>query len=554
MNKKIFLVLSLIFACSICIFAQTQGKYTKLFSEKKIKQIIKFLSDDGFEGRAPGSRSGELAAKFIATRLENYGMRGAGVDGSFFQPVALVGVKANPNTTLNVTGKNGAVSYKFADDFVAFTGAQTENVKLDSDLVYVGYGIDAPEQNWNDFKGNAADYRGKILVMMVNDPPATQTEPNLFGAKALTYYGRWTYKYEQAARMGAAGVILIHTTDSAGYGWNVVRTSNGNWRYDVARTGEDKTPFLQMRSWMTEDTARKIFTQAGQNLDELREKAKNRNFQPVNLGLRAKIDLNSELKRLDSNNVVGVWDGSDAKLKDEYVVYTAHWDHLGIGEPNAKGDNIYNGALDNATGCASVLAIAEALSKLPASEQPKRSTVFLFPTAEEQGLLGADWYSKHPLFPPEKTAANINIDGGNLYGLTTDYGALGAERSTMMPVVMDVLGERKMTFAQDAHPEQGSFFRSDHFPFARIGVPSISIRSGVDYVGKPKDYAQKTFDEFNKNNYHQPSDEFREDWRFDGVVQMVETSFAIGIKVANAPTMPRFNAGDEFAGAQPNRK
>jgi Zn-dependent M28 family amino/carboxypeptidase len=554
MTKKIFLMLSLICVCSICIFAQTQGKYTKLFSEKKIKQIIKFLSDDGFEGRAPGSRSGELAAKFIATRLENYGMRGAGANGSFFQPVALVGVKAEPNTTLNVSGKNGMASYKFADDFVAFTGAQIENVKLDSDLVYVGYGINAPEQKWNDYKGNAADYRGKILVMMVNDPPATQAEPNLFGAKALTYYGRWTYKYEQAARMGAAGVILIHTTDSAGYGWNVVRTSNGSWRYDVARTVEDKTPFLQMRSWMTEDTARKIFSQAGQNLDELREKAKNRNFQPVNLGLRAKVDLNSQLKRLNSNNVVAIWDGSDAKLKDEYVVYTAHWDHLGIGEPNKQGDNIYNGALDNATGCASVLAIAEALSKLPSDQQPKRSTVFLFPTAEEQGLLGADWYSKHPLFAPEKTAANINIDGGNLYGLTTDYGALGAERSTMMPIVMDVLGERKMTFAQDAHPEQGSFFRSDHFPFARIGVPSISIRSGVDYVGKPKDYAQKTFDEFNKNNYHQPSDEFREDWRFDGVVQMVETSFAIGLKVANAPTMPRFNPGDEFAGAQPNRK
>jgi Zn-dependent M28 family amino/carboxypeptidase len=286
----------------------------------------------------------------------------------------------------------------------------------------------------------------------------------------------------------------------------------------------------------------------------LREKAKTRNFQPVNLGLRAKVDLNSQLKRLDSNNVVAVWDGSDAKLKDEYVVYTAHWDHLGIGEPNAKGDNIYNGALDNATGCASVLAIAEALTKLPPSEQPKRSSVFLFTTAEEQGLLGADWYSKHPLFPPEKTAANINIDGGNLYGLTNDYGALGAERSTMMPIVNDVLKERRMSFSPDAHPEQGSFFRSDHFPFARIGVPAISVRSGVDYIGKPKDYAQKTFEEFNKNNYHQPSDEFRDDWRFDGLVQMIEVSFAIGMKVANAPTMPRFNAGDEFAGAQPNRK
>jgi Zn-dependent M28 family amino/carboxypeptidase len=553
MNKKISLILSLIYVCSIGVFGQTKD-YKNLFSEKTLRANIKFLSDDGFEGRAPGSRSGELAAKFIANQLENYGLRGAGANGSFFQPVALVGVKADPNTTLNVSGKNGTVSYKFADDFVAFTGAQTESVKLDGDLVYVGYGINAPEQKWNDYKGNAADYRGKILVMMVNDPPATQTEPNLFGAKALTYYGRWTYKYEQAARMGASGVILIHTTDSAGYGWNVVRTSNGNWRYDVARNAEDKTPFLQMRSWMTEDTAQKIFAQAGQNLDALRERAKTRDFQPVNLGLRAKVDLNSQLKRLDSNNVVAVWDGKDAKLKDEYVVYSAHWDHLGMGEADKNGDNIYNGALDNATGCASVLAIAEAITKLPADRQPKRSSVFLFPTAEEQGLLGADWYSKHPLFPPEKTAANINIDGGNLYGLTNDYGALGAERSTMMPVVNDVLKERRMTFAQDAHPEQGSFFRSDHFPFARIGVPSISVRSGVDYIGKPKDYAEKTFDEFNKNNYHQPSDNFDESWQYDGLIQMIEVSMAIGLKIADAPTLPHFNAGDEFSGAQPTRK
>ncbi len=546
-------MLSLICVCSVCIFAQTKD-YKNLFSEKTLRANIKFLSDDGFEGRAPGSRSGELAAKYLALQLEMYGLRGAGANGSFFQSVALVGVKADPNTTLNVSGKSGTVSYKFADEFVGFTGAQTENIKLDGDLVFVGYGINAPEQKWNDYKGNAADYRGKILVMMVNDPPATASEPNLFGAKALTYYGRWTYKYEQAARMGAAGVILIHTTDSAGYGWNVVRTSNGNWRYDVARTAGDKTPFLQMRSWMTEDTARKIFAQAGQNLDALREKAKTRDFHPVNLGLRANVDLNSQLKRLNSNNVVAVWDGSDAKLKDEYVVYSAHWDHLGMGEPDKNGDNIYNGALDNATGCASVLAIAEALTKLPANRQPKRSSVFLFPTAEEQGLLGADWYSKHPLFAPEKTAANINIDGGNLYGLTNDYGALGAERSTMMPIVDAVLKERRMTFAQDAHPEQGSFFRSDHFPFARIGVPSISVRSGVDYTGKPKDYAEKTFDEFNKNNYHQPSDNFNENWRYDGLIQMIEVSMAIGLKIADAPTLPHFNAGDEFAGAQPNRK
>ncbi len=547
--KKIITFTRLLTVLFISAYGQTKGKYANLFNEEKTKSTIKFLSDDGFEGRAPGSRGGELAAKYIANQLEMTGIK-PGNNGSYFQPVSLVAVKADPNTALNV----GDASYKFGDEFVAFTGAQTENVNLNAELVFVGYGIDAPEQKWNDYKGNAEDFRGKILVMMVNDPPATAAEPNLFGAKALTYYGRWTYKFEEAARKGAAGVILIHTTESAGYGWNVVRTSNGSWRFDIARTAADKTPFLQMRSWMTEDAARKVFTQAGKNLDELREQAKTRNFQPVKLGLTAKIDLKSETKRLDSNNVVGLFEGSDANLKNEYVIYTAHWDHLGVGIPNDKGDAIYNGALDNATGCASVLAIAEALTKLPASERPKRSSVFLFTTAEEQGLLGAEWYSRFPIFAPERTAANINIDGGNLYGLTNDYGALGAERSDLQQVVNTVLSERKMTFAPDARPEQGSFFRSDHFPLAKVGIPALSIRSGTDYVGKPKDFASKTFDEFNRLHYHQPSDEFRDDWRFDGVVQLVETSFAIGMRVGNAEKLPRYNPTDEFAGAQPNRK
>ncbi|MBA2737190.1 MAG: M28 family peptidase [Pyrinomonadaceae bacterium] len=548
---KNYPALTIVLILTVCSWAiaQTKGKYANLFSEEKLKSTVKFLSDDGFEGRAPGSRGGELAAKYIANQLEMIGVK-PGNNNSYFQPVSLVAVKANPNTTLNI----GNISYKFADDFVAFTGAQTENVSLDAELVFVGYGIDAPEQKWNDYKGNAADYRGKILVMMVNDPPATASEPAFFGGKALTYYGRWTYKYEEAARRGAAGVILIHTTDSAGYGWNVVRTSNGSWRFDIARTAGSKTPFLQMRSWMTEDTARKIFAQAGKNLDGLREQAKTRNFQPVKLGLNAKIDINSELKRLDSNNVVGVWQGSDARLKDEYVVYTAHWDHLGIGEPNDKGDKIYNGALDNASGVAQVLAIAEAITKLPKAEQPKRSQVFLFTTAEEQGLLGAEWYSQHPVFPLDKTAANINIDGGNFYGLTTDYGALGAERSSLQPFVSEVLRERKMTFLPDAHPEQGSFFRSDHFPFAKTGVPALSIRNGETYVGKPKDFSKKLFDEFNQKHYHQPSDEFRDDWRFDGMAQVLDISLAIGLKASNAEKLPAYNPTDEFARAQPNRK
>lgn len=547
MSKKIFSIIILISLSCVFVFGQ-KNSYTNLFSEESLKSNVKFLSDDGFEGRAPGSRGGELAAKYIAMQMQSFGVK-PGNNGSYFQPVSLVAVKADPNTTLKV----GDATYKFADDFVASTEAQIDSVSLNSDLVFVGYGINAPEQKWNDYKGNEADYRGKILVMMVNDPPATSEEPNLFGGKALTYYGRWTYKYEQAARMGAAGVILIHTDDSAGYGWNVVRTSNGNWRFDIARTEADKTPFLQMRSWMTNETAKKIFEQAGKNLDELREAAKKRDFQPVNLGLKANIEIKSELKKLESNNVIGIWEGADAKLKDEYVAYTAHWDHLGVGAPNDKGDTIYNGALDNASGVAQVLAIAEAFTKLPKAQQPKRSQIFIFTTAEEQGLLGAEWYARFPVVPLAKTVANLNIDGGNFYGLTKNYGALGAERSNLGDVVNAVLRERQMTFLADNRPEQGYFFRSDHFPFAKVGIPALSIRNGDEYVGKTKEFSDALFAEFNQKHYHQPSDEFRDDWVFDGMVQMLDITFDIGMRISNAPQIPRYKDSDEFSAADKKR-
>jgi Zn-dependent M28 family amino/carboxypeptidase len=541
---------SLIVLCLLCSITMAQKNgYTNLFNEQELKSTVKFLSDDGFEGRAPGSRSGELAAKFVAMQLQKLGIK-AGNNGSYFQPVALVGVKADPKTTLNI----GDASYKFGDEFVAFTGAQTENVNLNADLVYVGYGIDAPEQKWNDFKGDKEDYRGKILVMMVNDPPATAAEPNLFGGKALTYYGRWTYKFEQAARMGAAGVILIHTTESAGYGWQVVRTSNGSWRYDIARTAEDKTPFLQMRSWMTEDTARKVFTQAGKNLDELRNQAKSRDFKPVNLNLKANVELKSQVKRVDSNNVVGFIEGSDANLKNEYVVYSAHWDHLGVGEANAKGDNIYNGALDNATGVVSVLGIAEAISKLPVKQRPKRSSVFLLTTAEEQGLLGADWYAKHPVYPADKTAADVNLDSVNILGRVGSFSALGVERSSLKEIVEKVAKERGLKLVPDSKPEQGLFFRSDHFPFAKVGIPSLNMEAGDDFVGKPEGWGKQQFEAYNSANYHQPSDEFNDAWDFSGLVQLAEISMAIGIEAANAKNLPRYNQTDEFFNAQPNRK
>jgi Zn-dependent M28 family amino/carboxypeptidase len=544
---RTLIVATLICAVAFSSYSQTRGRTNIALNEDAMRAHVRYLASDLLEGRGTGARGGELAASYIAAQMEALGLKGAGPNGSFFQPVSLVGVKADPNMKLVVSGRNGKETFKFADDYVAFTGAQTEDVDVDSDLVFVGYGINAPEQKWNDYKGDAADYRGKILVMMVNDPPATATEPSLFGGKALTYYGRWTYKFEEAARRGAAGVILLHTDESAGYPWSVVRTSNGSWRFDIARTAGDPTPFLNMRSWVTNDTAQKIMKLAGYELSDMRAKAASRDFQPVKLNLKGKINLKSELKRVQAPNVVGILPGRDPKLRDEYVVYSAHWDHFGVGAPDKTGDTIYNGAVDNATGCAAILAIAEALAKLPPAQRPRRSSLFLFPTAEEQGLLGAEWYSRHPVVRVDKTAADVNLDSMNMLGVTRDFTPLGAERSSLEAVVQAVARERGLRISPDSRPEQGSFYRSDHFPFAKVGVPSISLKEGDDFVGHPKGWGEQEFKVYNTQHYHQPSDEFDPNWNYQGMIQETEIALAIGMRIANDPAMPRFKPTDEFA-------
>lgn len=547
MGLHLATMLTLVVAIGITGFSQQRRLANASLNEQAIRAHIKFLSSDLLEGRGTGARGGEIAANYIAAQMEGLGLKGAGANGSFFQPVSLVGVKADPNTKLIISGRNGKESFKFADDYVAFTGAQIDDVEVDADLVFVGYGINAPEQRWNDYKGEPADYRDKILVMFVNDPPATTDEPSLFGGKALTYYGRWTYKYEEAARRGAAGVILLHTDQSAGYPWSVVRTSNGAWRFDIARNAGDNTPFLKVRSWITDEAARKMMKLAGQDLDDLRTKAASRNFQPVPLNLKGKISLKSEVKRVQAPNVVGILPGRDPKLRDEYVVYSAHWDHLGVGAPDKTGDTIYNGAVDNASGVASVLGIAETLTKLPPAQRPRRSSLFLFPTAEEQGLLGAEWYSNHPLVPIEKTAANVNLDSMNVLGITHDFIPLGAERSTLHGVVEGVARESGMRVSPDARPEQGSFYRSDHFPFAKVGVPSISLKEGNDYVGHSKEWGAEQFRAYNTAHYHQPSDEYSDSWDFRGMLQEAEIAMNIGRRIADMAQIPRFNPGDEFA-------
>ena len=522
--------------------------YTDRFDPVKMRERVIRLSADDFEGRGPGTEGGKRAAQYIADQMRAAGIK-PGNGRSYFQNVNLVGVKADRNTRLNVGGE----SFKFGDDFVVTTGAQTPEVTIDADLVFAGYGIEAPLYNWNDYSGNPDDYRGKVLMIMVNDPPATKDEPNLFGDKALTYYGRWTYKFEEAARRGAAGVMLIHTTESAGYGWNVVRTSNGNWRYEIERTSTDTTPFLKIKSWVTDDTAARILKSGQLDLGDLRAKAQRRGFKPVNTGLKVKLDLKSEMKTFDSPNVVGIVKGSDSKLKNEYVVYSGHWDHLGIGEPDARGDRIYNGAYDNASGVATILGIAEVFAKMPKRERPKRSILFLFPTAEEQGLLGAEYYSLHPLVPLSKTVADVNIDGVNFFGKTSDFSALGAERSSIETVIADAATERQLTVKADTRPEQGFFFRSDHFPFAKVGVPSISLRHGEDFIAPLKGEPEAFFKDYTAKYYHQAADEYKEWWDTSAMIQEAEVGLAIGIKLANLPAMPRFKESDEFSAADKQR-
>lgn len=539
---------SIVFVVNLHAFRAPAQQADAPISESALRAHTKFLSDDKLEGRGTGAKGGALAARYIAEQLERAGVKGGAQNGSYFQQVSLFGVKADPATVLSVRSANGREErFKFAEDFVAFTGAQRPEVAVSGELVFVGYGIEAPEQRWNDYKGAAEDYRNKILVMLVNDPPATPAEPNLFGGRALTYYGRWTYKYEEAARRGALGVILLHTDESAGYPWSVVRTSNGSWRFDIARNDGDQTPYLQMRSWMTDASAKTLMSLAGANLDDLRAKAASRDFKPVKLGVTASINLKSEVQKVDAPNVVGLLEGGDAKLKDEYVVYSAHWDHLGIGAPNAKGDAIYNGAVDNATGIAAILEIAKTLAKLPPGERPKRSFLFLFPTAEEQGLIGAEWFIRHPIVPLNKIAANINLDSMNILGPTEDLAPLGAERSTLSAVFDAVARERRMSVVPDRRPEQGLFYRSDHFPFAKAGIPAVSLKEGLNFVGRPQGWGEEQFKAYNVANYHQPSDEYQENWDFRGVIQQIEIAMQVGRRVADAAEMPRYNSNDEFA-------
>ncbi len=511
--------------------------------ENTLRAHVKFLADDLLEGRGPGTRGGQLASKYIAAQFETLGLEPASSDRTFFQQVQMIGSRTDPTTRLAVRTAGGNAEFRFGDDFVGGTDLEQTEIPVAGEIIFAGYGISAPELKWDDYKG--VDVRGKIVMMMVNEPPATASEPELFSGKALTYYGRWTYKYEEAARRGAAGVILIHTNETAGYGWSVVRNSWGGERFGLLPDG--RTPALKLKSWVTDEAARKIAQLGGRNLDQLRQSAATRAFSPVSIGARVEMTLRTQVQRMISPNVVGIIRGIDPALKNEFIIYSGHWDHLGV-RPDQPGDNIYNGATDNATGIAGLIAIARAFQSLGAKS--RRSILFIATTAEEQGLLGAEFYVRNPLVPLAQTQANINIDSMNTMGLTTDITPLGAERSTLGPIIEAVAREHNLTISPDSHPEQGYFYRSDHFPFAKAGIPAVNFEPGSKFVGHSESWVTEQVQDYREHRYHQPSDEYRPNWDFSGMVQQARLAFLIGLRVANSNDTQKWNKGDEFEAAR----
>jgi Zn-dependent M28 family amino/carboxypeptidase len=500
---------------------------------------LKFLSHDLLEGRAPSTRGGQLAAEYLAAQLATLGYEPAGDSGTYFQNVPIVESVVDPSFTL--TAGQGP-PFTYLKDVVAFSGRQDPRVAVDGDVVFVGYGIVAPEYQWNDYAG--VDMKGKIALVMVNDPPATSAEPTLFGGDALTYYGRWTYKYEEAARQGAAGAILIYTPESATYPWQVVQSSWSGTQYSVAPPAG--APVLSLKAWVTEDAARTIAKRGGKDLDELRKAARMRGSKAVPLGIRASATIVQQVQQKTSPNVIGVLKGSNPR---EGVIYTAHYDHLGMaearpGDPPGR-DRIYNGARDNASGCAATLEIAQALAR--ASSKPARSIYIMFTTAEEAGLLGAEYFAAHPVLPASAWAANINIDTINLSGRAKDIVLLGAERSSLGRTAAQLAAEHGRIVGPDPEPGRGHFFRSDHFPLAKAGIPAVSLGESTQFIGKDAAFAKRQMQEYTDNDYHQPSDEFHADWDYSGAVDDMRFLAELGWRIANDRAMPAYHAGEQFA-------
>src|SRR5216684_6300940 len=509
--------------------------------KEKIREHVKYLSSDELEGRGTGQRGGDMAADYIGKQFASYGLKPAGDNGTFFQEVPMVGVKTLPDTTFKFVEASGkSFEAKNLTDFVTNNESQTETAEIDAPIVFVGYGIKAPEYDWDDYK--TLDLKGKVALLFVNEP--SSDDPDFFKGKALTYYGRWTYKFEETARRGAVATLIIHRTDLASYGWQVVRNS---WGIEKSHLRRDATPKLQAASWIQLDAAKKLAALSGQDIDNMFQQAQSRDFKPIELPVHLQAHVASELRPFVSKNVIAKVPGADSQRRDEAVLYTAHYDHLGM-DSNLSGDKIYNGAVDNATGCGILLELARtwALSKLP----PPRSIVFAVVTAEEQGLLGSEYLGKHSPISPSKITVDLNYDALAPIGDPEEVEVSGAERTTFYPVVEATAKEFGLAIRPDAHPEAGHYYRSDHFSLARVGIPSFSIGEGLKYKGHDAAWGEAQSKDYVDHRYHQPSDQYHPEMDFTGLAKMARFGFLLGQQAAMAPELQGWQPGDEFEAAR----
>ncbi len=505
----------------------------------------RILSSDEFEGRAPGSVGEERTITYLVGQFKALGLQPGNPDGTYIQKVPLAGITSEP--TISFLAQGERVEMATPKDCVAWSRRLKPSVTVDpTDVVFVGYGIVAPEYGWDDYKD--VDVQGKTILMLINDPPVpdpndpSKLDEKTFKGRAMTYYGRWTYKYEIASARGAAAAIIVHETGPAGYPWAVVVGSNTRENMDL-RTADGNGGRVAVEGWMTLEAATRLCSAAGQDLQALKQRSLQRDFRPVSLNAKASFKVKNTLRDISSRNVIAKVEGTDPMLKNEYFIYTAHWDHLGR-DPKLKGDQIFNGALDNATGTAALLELAEAFTK----GRTKRTMLFLSVTAEEKGLLGAKYYATHPLYPLERTLANINMDGVSVWGRTHDVGIIGVGQSTLEEVLAGFVVAQDRVLVPEAEPEKGYYFRSDHFEFARQGVPALYIDKGIDFIGKPKDFGRRKRAEYTANDYHKVTDEIKPDWDLSGAVEDLQLLFEVGYAVSQGDKRPEWKAGSEFKG------
>ncbi|HSA94290.1 MAG TPA: M28 family peptidase [Terriglobales bacterium] len=516
------------------------ARAVKAIDAEKIREHVRYLADDRLQGRGTGQPGGDLAAKYIAEQFASYGLKPAGDNNTYLQRVPLVGLTTQPESTYALVPASGEeMKLSMLDDYVVMDQTQGTESDIDAPVVFVGYGISAPEFGWDDYKG--ANLKGKVLLMLVNEPPSL--DPAFFKGPTLTYYGRWTYKFEAAARRGAVGAILIHKTEMASYGWNVVRNSWSGERSDLLA----ETPKLHAASWIQLEVARKALAAAGKNVDELMQQARSRSFRPVELPLRLKAHLVTKVRRFESNNVIAKLEGSDPAYRNQAVIYTAHYDHLGI-RPNMAGDNIFNGAVDNATGCAALLEMARVFAE--ASQRPRRSILFAAVTAEEQGLLGSEYLGKHPPMPAARLVLNLNFDGIPPRGEPEEVEVSGAERTSFYPVVKATAESFGLEIVPDANPSAGYYYRSDHFSLARVGVPGFSVEAGLKFKGRTLEWGRQQRDEYTVKRYHQPGDQYTEDMDFTTLQTLARFGFTLGWKAALLRQGVEWRPGDEFEAAR----